>query len=242
MSHEVTGVEQRFEVRGRMHEQAAPLPPLPPERVVSETLEEMAMRAGKMQRHTFRPRREVTGTEDEIHFRNAEAQFMRQQGGHTVQQVEYIVNPPLVEAFRAKQREFIQRDGEASVHTILCFHGTTNEANIENILTNNFDIGRLAANTGNRGAYGAGIYFSELANVSAAYAARGQVTKLLLCKLLTGREFKIGGSNPSPGSAGRNMLGAPLEPGYDSHVVNDGQEIVIYDAAQILPCYVVSWN
>lgn len=41
------------------------------------------------------------------------------------------------------------------------------------------------------------------------------------------------------------MLGAPLERGYDSHVfivVNDGQEIIIYDAAQILPCYIVSWN
>ncbi len=232
MSHEVHGVDQRFEVRGRMHEQADPLPPVAAERADLETLEDIAVREGQMQRHLIRPRREITGTEDEVHFRNAEAQFMRQQGGHTVQQVEYVVNPPLVAAFRAKQREFIERDGEANVHTILCFHGTRDDANIENILTNNFDIGRLAANTGNRGAYGAGIYFSELANVSAAYA--GGVKKVLLCKLLTGREYRI--------DADRHMLGAPLQPGYDSHVVAGGQEIVIYDAAQILPCYVISWN
>ena len=68
--------------------------------------------------------------------------------------------------------------------------------------------------------------------VSAAYA--GGVKKVLLCKLLTGREYRI--------DADRHMLGAPLQPGYDSHVVAGGQEIVIYDAAQILPCYVISWN
>ena len=123
----------------------------------------------------------------------------------------------------------------------MSFHGTTNDANIENILANNFDISRLAANTGDRGYYGAGIYFSERADVSQGYA--GGVNKLLLCKLLTGREYKIGGTNPTPGAGGgQRMLGAPLQAGYDSHVVNDGQEVVIYDAAQILPCYVIHWT
>ena len=113
-------------------------------------------------------------------------------GGHKVQQVEYIVNPPLLAAFEAKQREFAERYGEGGHHTILSFHGTTNDANIENILANNFDIGRLAAGSGDRGYYGAGIYFSERADVSQGYA--GGVNKLLLCKLLTGREYKIGGT------------------------------------------------
>jgi hypothetical protein len=235
MSHTVRDVAQQFQVRGRMNAQAAPVPALVPDRPIApETLEGMAMRAGVIQRHIFQSRREFTGTEDDIHFRNAEAQFLRMGGGHKVQQVEYIVNPPLLAAFEAKQRQFVERYGEGGHHTILSFHGTTNDANIENILANNFDISRLAANTGNRGAYGAGMYFSERADVSQAYAARGGVNKLLLCKLLTGREYKIG--------AGQQMLGAPLQAGYDSHVVNDGQEVVIYDAAQILPCYVIHWT
>ncbi len=243
MSHEVSGVDRRFEVRGRLNEQAAPLPPVAPERPVEpETLEGRAMRAGVMQRHIFRPQREYRGTEDDIHFRNAEAQFHRTQGGHAVTAVEYIINPPFLAAFEAKEREFVERYGADGVHTILAFHGTTNDANIESILANNFDLARLAANTGNRGYFGAGIYFSERANVSTGYA-RGH-NKLLLCKLLTGREYRIGGTNPTPGAppgAGSPMMGHPLKPGYDSHVVNDGAEVVIFSADQILPCYVVHW-
>jgi hypothetical protein len=194
------------------------------------------MRAGVMQRHVFRPQREFTQSAAEIHFRHAEAQFLRTGGGHAVTQVEYIINPPLLAAFKAKQREFFERYGAESAHTILSFHGTPNDANIEAILRTNFNMAHLAVNTGNRGHYGAGIYFSEKANVSAGYA-RGH-NKLLLCKLLTGREFRISGG---PAGGGLPLMGAPLMAGYDSHVVNDGQEVVIFDTAQILPCYVVHW-
>merc|ERR1711939_289570 len=110
-------------------------------------------------------------------------------GGHRVERVEYVVNPILLAAFEAKRSEFIERDGEDSVQTILSFHGTTSEANIENILHNNFDLSRLASHTGNRGYYGAGIYFSEHANTAAAYA--GGEKKVLRCKLLTGREYRV---------------------------------------------------
>ena len=42
------------------------------------------------------------------------------------------------------------------------------------------------------------------------------------------------------------MLGASLKEGYDSHVVSFngqtyGQEIVIFDVNQILPCYIVEY-
>ncbi len=70
----------------------------------------------------------------------------------------------------AKQREFVERDGVAP--TILSFHGTTADANIESILAQNFDLARLAANTGNRGYYGAGIYFSVRAHAPFAFSSK----------------------------------------------------------------------
>jgi hypothetical protein len=82
--------------------------------------------------------------------------------------------------------------------TILSFHGTTSEANIESACSR-------CANTGNRGHYG-GIYFSEHANVAEGYA-RGRISKVLLCTLLLGREYNIVG-------------GAPPVPGFDRHVVH----------------------
>ena len=35
------------------------------------------------------------------------------------------------------------------------------------------------------------------------------------------------------------MDGQPLKAGYNSHLSPDGMEVVIFDVAQILPCYVV---
>ena len=33
-----------------------------------------------------------------------------------------------------------------------------------------------------------------------------------------------------------------IRPGFDSHVVNGGTELVIYATAQILPAYVIHWT
>jgi len=83
---------------------------------------------------------------------------------------------------------------------------------------------------GNRGAYGAGIYFSEYTSTSLAYNADG--ARILLSKVLIGRQYKCPGT----------MLGAPLQHGYDSHLSPCGTEVVIYDVNQILPCYVVHYR
>lgn len=71
---------------------------------------------------------------------------------------------------------------------ILAFHGTK-LVNINNVVGKNFDLSKLASNSGDRGYYGAGIYFSEFPKVSIGY---GDTGKLLLCKVLPGKSYDYG--------------------------------------------------
>jgi len=59
--------------------------------------------------------------------------------------------------------------------------------------------------------------------------AYNRASRMLLSKVLIGKQFKCPGM----------MMGAALTKGYDSHLSPDQTEVVIYDTAQILPCYVV---
>ena len=53
------------------------------------------------------------------------------------------------------------------------------------------------------------------------------------------REYRIGGASPSGPAPGRDSA---LVDGYDSHLVNDGEMVVIFDSDQCLPCYVVHYE
>ena len=200
--------------------------------------------------------------EGDKHFRLCESQFMRSfnhgmgmglglagvqmMGGinnqkrnnnglcPTIDSVTYVINPFLIDNFTKKKNEMSAKLGKDNLNIILAWHGTSSH-NIKSIVENNFDLRRLAQNTGNRGFYGAGIYFSEFARISANYGVERQ---LLLCKVILGKQFRVG--------TGQMMLGAPLQRGFDSHVVNlngqqYGQEVVIFDTDQILPCYIVHY-
>ncbi len=57
-------------------------------------------------------------------------------------------------------------------------------------------------------------------------------TKLLIVSVIMGKIFKCS-----------NMItGQPLSHGYDSHTSPDGNEWVIFDECQILPCYIVEFQ
>ena len=183
------------------------------------------------------PKRARSFDAHEMHFCLAESHFsrlmVRRNMHYKVQSVDLYLNPPLMRKFDQKQDEMeVKYKGQNESKPILAFHGTKSE-NIPNIVQANFDLSRLASNTGNRGYYGAGIYFSEFPEVSIGYAQTGQ---LLLCKVLPGKSYDCKGS----------MLGANLEQGYDSHramadAEGRGHELVIFHADQILPCYVVNY-
>ena len=72
-------------------------------------------------------------------------------------------------------------------------------------------------------------YLSEFPDTSRAYGPG-----LLLCRVLPGQSFDMTAIK----------MGCDLQPGYDSHRagkdgVGRGQELVIFNPAQILPCYIV---
>ena len=192
-----------------------------------------------MVKHTILPPKRARSFDPlEMHFCLAESHFSRlmakKNKHHEVQSVDLYLNPPLMRKFELKQAEMEGKyPGQNECKPILAFHGTK-LANIDSIVRKNFDLSKLASNSGNRGYYGAGIYFSEFPEVSIEY---GETGKLLLCKVLPGKSYDCTSM----------MLGKNLETGYDSHRVEAdkegrGTELVIFNADQILPCYVINFT
>eukprot|EP00483_Globobulimina_turgida_P002121 UN02123 len=204
------------------------------------------MKTGSVCRLKLIRRRQFVENDDgDAHFRRCESQFMRsnqrnmkyhgginningQEINKTIQQVEYIINPKLICAFEAKKKILMNK-----LNIVLAWHGTAKD-NVESIVLNNFDLSRLSESSGDNGWYGSGIYFSEYASIS-----RGYGDSLLLCKVILGKTFRM--------NANQQQTGRQLQNGYDSHLVvghnnnQYGQEIVIFDIDQILPCYIVKY-
>jgi hypothetical protein len=207
--------------------------------------EARARASGRTLRVLLRAERAHTGSAAEDHFRRAESQFFRclrgmaAAGGaqqHSLDAVEYVFNPRLVAAFEAKRAEFDRRYGRgAGGHsTVLLFHGTPAPAAVVSIVATGFDMARVGSTT-DAGFYGAGAYLSEMTDMSLGYA--GRAGKLLLCRVLLGRPFLVAGAHP--GQRAR-LHGRPCTPGYDSHVLDMAfSEVVIFNSAQILPCYIL---
>jgi len=183
-------------------------------------------------KHELRPKREFDPNNHlDTHFRIVESHFLRlcQTRGlqRTLAKVEFVLNKALMDRFERKKQAFA---GSNKADMILAFHATKERSNIDCILTNNFDVARIGSAT-DAGWYGRGFYFSEFPDVSLGYGQH-----LLLCRLLPGRTRDLG--------VHERMDGKELTRGYDSHrVCRDGggygQELVIADPDQILPCYVL---
>lgn len=144
-------------------------------------------------KHVLSPKRGLNASNPlELHFRIVESQFLRlcQVSGVkcAITTVDYYVNPTLSERFCKMAQEMrLKYPEKEEAEEILAFHGTCAD-NIESIMKENFKLEKLAANTKNRGRYGAGIYFSEFPSVSMGYG--GTNKKLILCKILPGKSWK----------------------------------------------------
>jgi hypothetical protein len=140
--------------------------------------------------------------------------------------VSNCCSPALCVRFERKLKELEEagRKGD-ELKPSVAYHGTA-EKNIDLIVEGGFRLDKLAANTGNRGFFGAGIYCSPQASYCIGYCRGGKT--ILVCAVSMGRRFCV--KNP--------VVGAPLEKGFDSHTDPSGQaEWVLFDEAQILPCF-----
>ena len=199
-----------------------------------DALTDTAFASGKMVKYELQPKRSVNLRDPkDLHFRIAESQILRLIGSGnyhgrnlTVKSVDYYVNPPLMRKFDLKLAAMRRKyPGQEEGDYILAFHGTPSEDNVQKIVKDNFSM-ELSCKF-RPGLYGKGVYFSEFPNVSIGYGGQ-----LLLCKVLPGKSYTQG------------TIDSPLQPGYDSHIHSPdekgrGQELVIFDVDQILPCYVI---
>ncbi|XP_071112947.1 protein mono-ADP-ribosyltransferase PARP14-like isoform X2 [Haliotis cracherodii] len=197
--------------------------------------EKEAMSGTKTSYFSLKPERTFKGNAEDLHFRTAESQFYRLLGTsgskYCVTKVDYVVNPPLIKKFRTAHAAMKAKRGPDKAEPVLAFHGT-NEATIGKICEGGFkkpgDPG-FAAKT-DAGYYGSGVYFSEYPEYSMGYIAGAQ--KILLSQVILGEVFHCKGL----------MNGAPLQSGYDCHTSPDGKELIIFDTACILPCYIVHYG
>lgn len=75
--------------------------------------------------------------------------------------------------------------------------------------------------------WGKGIYLSPDPSLAQGYASDG---KMLVCSVLMGRIFHCS----------EMMVGKACVRGFDSHMSPCEQEMVLFEAAQVLPCYLLT--
>lgn len=228
-----------------------------------------AFQTRQVVRLTLRKSHYVNASADDVdladwHFRRCETQFIRSCGNahnngygstlfggyggchgganfrganfkKTIREVEYVINPKIIDAYNKKKAEMAKRLGGAdNLKIMLAWHGTPRPETMKSITDNGFDMSKIGSGSGDQGYYGRGIYFIEYANVGQGYS--GGNRSILLCLVITGKQYNwVGGA----------QTGCPKKKGYDSHIVrcggSYGSEIVIFDSAQILPCYIVGY-
>jgi len=148
--------------------------------------------------------------------------------------IEPVLNPALVLRFERKRKEM----GKWRNSTSMAFHGTY-DSYINSILSKGLLVPGKDDNgishKCDTGWWGGGIYLSPRPSVSMGY--NGGTRRLIVCSVLMGKRYMCK----------KRMDGKPLKKGYDSHVSprwsasgNWGQEWILFDEAQVLPCYVIN--
>jgi aprataxin and PNK-like factor len=147
--------------------------------------------------------------------------------------IEYVLSRHLLLQFISKLESMKLKNSNTKL--VIGFHGTHGEDTKRVIARSNFAPNKIGSNTGNKGWFGKGFYFSEQVSTALGYNAGGQ---LLACVLAVGRTFQC----PLPDSDLNPYHGKPCKTGYDSHYSPTKKELVMFNPKQILPCFLLNLN
>jgi len=154
--------------------------------------------------------------------------------GMCAKSVENIIQADLVPRFERKWQEMKTKYPNLDIEPKIAWHGTA-ETSVEGIRKQGLLVpgkNNAVGHLNDSGWWGKGIYVSPTASYSVGYM-RGN-KGLFLVSVLLGRTLEL--------QQHERMDGQPVKDGYDSHIAEYGQEYVLFDEAQVLPCYLIEVN
>lgn len=180
-------------------------------------------------------RNQKRNKEQEIVWSKASSQFYQtmstSQSNFIIHSIEVICNSKLIRQYNEKRAAM--GHGKKKITEEWGFHGTSEEY-IDSIAEQGFKhpdeldhVDKL-----DDGFFGKGIYFSMYSDYAMYYSVERNSSKILLCKLLTGKVYHCD----------ERMDGKSLVKGYDSHYSPKGNEIIIFNSHQILPRYIIEFE
>eukprot|EP01087_Luapelamoeba_hula_P013060 TRINITY_DN3710_c0_g1_i1.p1 TRINITY_DN3710_c0_g1~~TRINITY_DN3710_c0_g1_i1.p1 ORF type:complete len:336 (+),score=63.11 TRINITY_DN3710_c0_g1_i1:506-1513(+) len=190
------------------------------------------------------------------------------QANYRIKEVWVIVNRNIKETFEDKKSEFKSQGKD--INEIYAFHGSTRESIMAIANTNFFrpdelpqvddkptpkvknkgkgaGKGKSSKAGGSKktkgkkknkvevlddGFFGKGIYFSLYSDYALWYSEERQSDQILLCKLVRGNSYQCSG----------RMDGAGQHDGADCHYSPKGNEIILFDPAQVVPRYIITFE
>jgi len=151
--------------------------------------------------------------------------------GYKAHKVENCLQADLVPRFEKKWQELREKYPNTTVEPTLAWHGTSDFA-VDDIRKMGLVVpgqNNTVGHVSDSGWWGKGIYVSPTASYSIGYM-RGN-RGLFLVSILLGKSLNL--------ECHERMDGLPVKEGYDSHIAEGGQEFVLFDEGQVLPCYLI---
>jgi len=152
--------------------------------------------------------------------------------GVYARKVENIIQADLVPRFERKWTELQAKYPDQKIEPKLAWHGTA-DVSIDGIRRKGLLVpgkGNAIGHLTDNGWWGKGIYVSPNPTYSMGYM-RGGTRGLFLVSVLMGRSVEL--------KQHERMDGKPVRDGFDSHIAQNGQEYILFDESQVLPCYLL---
>jgi len=157
------------------------------------------------------------------------------QGKFHIVELGVIINTRLRRNYEQKKKLYIQ-SSEARANIQWGFHGTTAQSILAISKEGFKHPDDLAKKKGvsllDDGYFGRGIYFSLYSDYAMWYSEERGSNQVLLCSLLPGLTFQCT----------ERMDGSDRQAGFDSHYSPKGHEIILFESAQILPRYIITFS